>query len=335
MTHAFTEWRRLEELLVIIKDRSIERLAPDEILEFGRLYRQAAAELSYHRTHEADQEQLVYLNDLVGRCYPYVYAAPRRPWPSARRFFCADFPVAFRRHFVWILLAFIISMIPAIIGYIITVNDRAVADEVFSKELLTSSQRVAERHHTAKDWMPLGQRPYMSGFVMQNNLRVTITAFAGGMTAGIVTIIIMITNGLMLGVSAAVVGMDGMATALNFWAFVAPHGVFELTAIFISGGAGLLLAYALLNPGEVPRRIALREAGKEAFKLILGVVSMLVIAGLLEGLFSPMPIKEEIKFTVAGVEAILLFSYFIFAGRRKQQEQGTPHGKLMTPLPPI
>ncbi len=316
MANAYEEWRRLEELLAVIRTRGVARLTADEVLEFGRWYRRAAAELSFHRTHEADPTLLAHLNDLVGQCYPFVYAAPRQPWPSVRRFFAADFPRAIRRHALAILIAVFISLLPALIGYVVTRQDRALADQVLPEDLLKSSDAVAIRHDKRQDWMPLGMRPFASSFIMTNNIRISIIAFAGGMTAGLLTTYLMVYNGVMLGISAAIVGEHGVHTALNFWAFVAPHGVLELTAIFISGGAGYLLAYALINPAVLPRRLALQNAGKEAVILMLGVAAMLTVAGTIEGFFSPQNIPEWIKFTVAAIEAVLMFSYFIFAGKK-------------------
>ena len=315
MANVHEEWRRLEELLAVIKTHGVMRLSAEEVLEFGRWYRRAAAELAFHRTHEAEPERLFYLNDLLGQCYPFVYSAPRQPWPSVRRFFAVDFPRAVRQHALAIFLAVFISLLPGLIGYVVVRQNRPLADELMPAELLQSSDAVATRHDTRQDWMPLGMRPFASSFIMTHNISITILAFAGGMTAGLLTTYLMIYNGLMLGVCGAVVGEHGMHTAINFWAFVAPHGVFELTAIFISGGAGFLLAYALINPGETSRRLALQEAGKEAVKLMLGVAAMLTVAGSIEGFFSPQNIPESIKFTVAAIEAVLLFSYFLFAGR--------------------
>ncbi|HEX2948915.1 MAG TPA: stage II sporulation protein M [Armatimonadota bacterium] len=336
MANAFGEWDRLEFLLTAIKGRGIEGLPADDILEFGRLYRRASAELSFQRGHEMDPARLAYLNDLVGQCYPYIYTVPRRPWPSVRQFFTQEFPHAFRRHFLWVLLAFLITMVPAVIGFAISWHDRAIADQVLPAELMQGSDYVAARHHNPKDWLPLLERTPTATYILTHNIGICLLDFAGGMTGGLLTLFSLIYNGLMLGTTGAVVALDGRATSINFWAFVAPHGVFELTAIFISGGAGLLLAYALINPGELPRRIALREAGKEALKLMLGVAAMLTIAGLIEGFYSPMNIPERYKFLAAGSEAILLFGYLFFAGRRSQYEQRENTGPLlMTPIPPM
>lgn len=316
MSEIFPEWNRLEQLLDAIKQRGVSHLPAGEIIEFGQLYRRAAAELSLNQSHETNFERLAYLNDLVGRCYPHVYTSKRTPLPSAAHFFTTDFPQTLRRFSLFLLLATLISLLPAIIGFAITQHDRAIADQVLPAGLLDSSQAVAMRHHKKSDWLPKEERPYASSAIMTNNIRVSIGAFAGGMTAGIITIFLLIFNGLMLGIVAAAVYQDGFSTAWNFWAFVAPHGVIELTAIFIAGAAGLMLAWAMINPGELPRRLAIQEMGKQAIKLMLGVASMLVIAGIVEGFFSPMNIAEEIKYLFAAIEAILLLSYLLLAGRK-------------------
>jgi uncharacterized membrane protein SpoIIM required for sporulation len=313
----FPEWQRLEELYAAITAEGFGKLEAAQLIEFGRLYRRAATELSFHRRHQADPARLTYLNDLLGRCYPYVYAAPRKPLPNIARFFAVDFPRAMRRHFLWVLLATAIALVPAAVGYVLTLHNREIAAQVLPRELVNDQEQV-ERHHKSVDWMPEEARPLISPYIMANNIKVSLLAFAGGMTAGVLTIILMVSNGLMLGVIGAVVQLDGGQTAFNFWAFVAPHGVLELPAIFISGAAGLLLAYALVHPGDVPRGVALREAGREAITLMLGVAAMLVVAGLLEGFFSPLPPAQmpgHLKYLVAAVIATLFSGYILVAGR--------------------
>lgn len=330
MADIAAEWKRLQELLALIKSAGVERLDADEILEFGKLYRRAAAELAYQRTHEAEPHRIVFLNDLLGQCYPYVYVTPRHPWPSIARFFTTDFPRAVRTHACWILLAFTLSMLPALIAFAMTWHDRAIADQVLPAELTASMDSIAARHHVPKDWLPLLERTPAAALIMTNNIRVSILAFAGGMTGGVLTIFLMVYNGVMVGVIAAAVALDSPATAINFWGFVAPHGVLELTAIFIAGGAGLLMGYAIVNPGTLPRRIALRAAALEAVKLLLGVAATLIIAGLVEAFFSPLLLPEWIKFVVAGGEGILFFGYLALAGRRNDMVHRAPRAAIAT-----
>lgn len=338
MSVPYQEWQRLADLLAAVKVGGFAKLESAEILEFGRQYRRAAAELSFQRSRQVDPERVIFLNDLVGECYPFIYVSPRRPWPSISKFYLQEFPRAIRQHFIWVLIAFMVSMIPAVVGAVLVSRDRAVARQVLPGQLLDGTETQNERHRKSTDWMPADTRPSVAAFIITNNIKVCILTFAGGILAGVVTILLLISNGLMLGIVGAGVALDGGVTSTNFWAFVAPHGVFELTAIFISGGAGLLLGYALLNPGNVPRRVALIESGKEALKLMLGVASMLVIAGFIESFFSPIEptyMPSEIKFIVAGIEAVLLSSYFIFVGRKAKSKDEKPFGELLTPLPPM
>ncbi|MHB0938657.1 MAG: stage II sporulation protein M [Armatimonadota bacterium] len=336
MAADYPEWQRLREILARIKAEGFDRLTAEEIIEFGKWYRRAAVELSFHRSRGADAPRVAFLNDLVGQCYAYVYTAPRRPWPSLLRFLTADFPRTFRKQGIFMLIAALLLLVPGIISFAITWHDKTLAAQVLPPDFMDAIPQIVERHHKPKDWLPAFERLDAFSLIATNNIRISILAFAGGMTGGLVTIPLLITNGIMLGVITAGVGMDSMKTAVNFWAFVAPHGVIELSAIYIAGGAGLVLAYALLVPGVYPRRIALVRAGKEALILILGVALMLAIAAIVEAFFSPLNIKEFYKFYVAGFLCILLYGYLLIAGRRtKEEEEKAPQEKLMTPLPPV
>ncbi len=142
---------------------------------------------------------------------------------------------------------------------------------------------------------------------MTNNIKVTIMAVALGVTAGIGTAAVLISNGILLGALA------GVASNANvdflFWAVILPHGILELSAIAIAGGAGLLLARAIYAPGDLPRRDALKLAGGEAGKLLAGVALMLVCAGLIEGFFTPAPLPPFFKITFALGTACCLIVY--------------------------
>jgi len=336
MAAEYPEWQRLREILARIRAEGFDRLSADEIIEFGKWYRRASVELSFQRSRGADAPRVAFLNDLVGQCYSQVYTAPRRPWPSVIRFFVADFPRTFRKYSVFMTLAALLFFVPAVISFAITWHDKSLAAQVLPEQFMDMIPVIVERHNTPKDWLPAFKRiPAFSG-IMTNNIRISFLAFAGGMTAGIVTVPLLISNGVMLGVVSAGLGMDGTKTAVNGWGFLAPHGVIELSAIYIAGGAGLLLAYALLVPGIYPRRVALVRAGKEAFILIVGVAAMLVMAAIVESFFSPMNIREIYKFIVAGLLLVLLYSYLLLVGRRaKEEEEKAPQDRLIIPLPPV
>jgi uncharacterized membrane protein SpoIIM required for sporulation len=155
----------------------------------------------------------------------------------------------------------------------------------------------------------------MSALIITNNIKVAAIAFAGGSTAGIITLLIVGFNGLDLGTVAALFAHNGYG--MDLWATIAPHGVIELTAIQIAGGAGLILAAGYVRPGRARRVDALAANGARAVVLMLGVAGMLVVAGLIEGFISPQRFSPEVRFAVGAVTAVALCAYFVFAGRTK------------------
>ncbi len=134
----------------------------------------------------------------------------------------------------------------------------------------------------------VGIEPLASSNIMINNLSVSLGAVAGGVTAGIYTVVLLAFNGLNIGAVGTLVGQNNLA--YGFWAFVFPHGTLELPAIFFASGAGLLLARAILFPGKYHRADALKLYGSQAVQLVYAIVPMLIIAGTIEGFFSPSPV---------------------------------------------
>lgn len=310
-------FRELERLLIQIETGGLKSLSGNDVLEFGHLYRRAASALSNARGQAVNDPYIEYLNQLVSRAYGHIYTVESRGWPSLRGFFIRDFPQSFRKNLQFISIAFLVSLIGALFAFGVVSSDPGKADIVFGPGASSMADSIAERHTGHQNWMPEESRPIMSSFIMTNNLRVAGMAFASGIFGGIITIGIMFYNGLMLGVVGAVLASRDPSVALGFWSFVAPHGVIELTAIFIAGGAGLMLGWALLSPGIHTRAVALKLAGREAFKLVAGVAVMLVIAGIIEGFFSPSMAPDILKLSVAAMLGVSLFSYLFLAGKEK------------------
>jgi uncharacterized membrane protein SpoIIM required for sporulation len=306
-------WQRLQELENRALGGGLQRLSSEEVLELGRLYRRAASDLSRARALGLNPREVTLLNSLVGRAYGLIYTAERGGAASVAAFFTRDFPQCFRRNFAFIAAAFLLAMAGALIGLFAAILNPDSVDVLMGRPGWTQEMRgLAERHQAGRDWLPADQRPFASSFIMTNNIRVSFLAFAGGILLGLPTIGLLFYNGVMLG--TITVGVARGGTALEFWGFVAPHGVIELPAIFIAGGAGLMLGYALVNPGEYSRRTALRLAGRDAVLLVFGVVVMLVLAGIIEAFFSPAVIPPLLKLLVAAVTFAAEFAYFALAG---------------------
>jgi uncharacterized membrane protein SpoIIM required for sporulation len=296
-------------------------LAETEVLEFGRLYRFAAAELSQARTHGFDAAELEELNSLVGRAYGLLYVSESSGWEGIWRFYRAELPRTLRRHARLIAVSALLFGIGAVIGCILGATRRDLLAAV-SPQMADAIDELVQRHQPGEDWLPRDFRPIASSLIMVNNIQVSFFAFSAGILLGLGTIYVLAFNGFMLGVLAA--GVTPTSAGIQFWAFVAPHGVIELPAMIISGAAGLLLGQALVDPGPHSRLDALRVAGREAAVIMLGVVSFLIVAGIVEGFFSPALIPVAVKFVGAIGLASAFAYYVVFVGRSPQAATAAP-----------
>ena len=149
--------------------------------------------------------------------------------------------------------------------------------------------------------------------IIVNNVRVAVVAFAGGLTAGLLTVYILVANGALLGTVFAVLQPAGLSWTLL--TFVSGHGVLELSAIVLSGAAGLRFAWAILQPGERTRGTALRLAGIQAMRILLLVIVMLGCAGLIEAYVSPSTAPAAVKVAVGVGSGLIVLAYVLFADR--------------------
>ncbi|MBS2010188.1 MAG: stage II sporulation protein M [Cyanobacteria bacterium SZAS TMP-1] len=314
-------WQKLEDLLKIVDGHGLKGLERDQLQELGRLYRATSADLSRARAMKLSGEVQVYLNNLVVRAHNQVYQNRRNRLSDIWNFFAHGFPELVQSYILYVVAAFIVFMIPALGCY-----REAVLDAHFGQMEITPGHALVpdEQWHLIeqhKMWTDSAQdySPAVASFIATNNIKVTILAFAMGITFGIGTLIVLAFNGMNIGTVFGVCQDYGMAGRLA--AFVAGHGVIELTAIFIAGGAGLLIGKSMLFPGQYKRIDALRMAARPAFKLFAGCVLLLLIAGTIEGFISPRTdIAPEVKYTVSLATAVCLILY-LFAPRKKVDEE--------------
>jgi uncharacterized membrane protein SpoIIM required for sporulation len=308
-------WSRLEQL-VQRSSRGLGGLSHSELQELGLLYRQTASDLATVREDVATRQLAAYLNELLGRAHNIIYLGQGRKVSGLLGFYRDTYPQVFRETLPQTMLAFAIFMVAGIVAWAVTWRDPAFAYRVVGPAMM----ETIEQH---KMWTEsiVAIKPLASSGIMTNNLSVCFSAFAMGITGGLGTIWMMAFNGLLIGVIGAATWKAGMAVQL--WSFVAPHGVLELPAIFISGGAGLEIARGLLFPGMLPRKASLAQAGSRASRLLLGTIPMLVVAGLLEGFFSPTHVPVAMKF---GLAAVL---FLAFAGYLSGMYKSAGSGKTV------
>jgi uncharacterized membrane protein SpoIIM required for sporulation len=296
-------WTRLEELVAACGRRSVASLTHDQVRELALLYRQTAADLSTTREDPGSTALTRYLNELLGRSHNLVYAGAARTRPQgALRFFIDGFPRIFRDTLSYSIAALALFLAGAAGGVLLASVDPGFERFILNGEMMDTIERREMWTHGI-----VSVKPYASSAIMTNNIAVSLAACATGMLAGLGPVYMMLFNGLLIGVVGSACYHGGMSLAL--WSFVAPHGVLELPAIFIAGGAGLLLGKGILFPGTLPRRDSIAESGQDAIRLLLGVVPVLVVAGLIEGFVSPTAADPGVKFAIGGSLFVLLMFY--------------------------
>lgn len=303
-------WKQLDDLLKQVEKRGLKSLQAEEIHQLASLYRSVAGDLARARTQQVGTVIEQRLQTLTARAYSQIYQGSRRQeWRAIREFYLWGFPAVVQRSRGYIALAVFLFVTAAVISWWLAWRDPAFLALVVPSDLLSQVQDRQEL------WMGsiVGIEPFASSSIMINNIRVSFLAVAGGMTAGLLTLYIALINGVLIGTIGALVGQNNLA--FPFWAFVFPHGALELPVIFLAIAAGFLLARALLFPGQYRRVDALKLYGEQSAQLMFGGVPLLVVAGLIEGFFSPNPAVPDALKYVTGI--ILLITLIYYLGRKK------------------
>lgn len=304
-------WERLTELVGRSGRSGVRKLSHKELQELGLLYRQAAADLAAVREDPLEQGLARSLNQLLSRAHNLLYAGRSHSGWGIIRFYREDFPRIFRETFSYTLAAGTLFFFAGLIGALLAMNDGTFAQYILGPHMIETID-----HHQMWTDSVLSVKPLASSAIMTNNITVCFMTYVAGMLAGIGTIFYLLFNGLLIGVIGVACFQAGMSN--NLWSFVAPHGVLELPAIFISGAAGLILARGLLFPGLLSRRDSLFRAGAQSGKLILGIVPILIVAGSIEGFLSPTHLPSALKYAFAAALFSLFAAYLSQSGRRKK-----------------
>ena len=263
------------------------------------LYRQVAADLSVLRQDQSAHAYAAHVNQLLARAHPIIYSGQKTNLGTLWRFLKDEYPAIFQRQIGYVLASVAITVAWGLLGAVLT-----SARPEFMRHFVGPDMIATMERHEMWTKAIVGIEPKASSWIMTNNLSVCFVTFASGITFGLGTIFYLAFNGLNLGVVGAACHQYGMSKQL--WSFVAPHGSLELPSIFIAGAAGLRLGHAMLFPGALRWKDSVARGGAEATRLLAGIIPLLVIAGSLEGFFSPSQAPEWLKFTVGGMLFSLL-----------------------------
>jgi uncharacterized membrane protein SpoIIM required for sporulation len=305
-------WNAFATRLAMAQSKGLRSLGEAGVRDFVSEYRALAADLARLRTAAGGRalDELFLLGRLVAGAHNLLYRDRGMPARVALHYFFTEVPAEIRRSAAPIALAALLMFGPALVAGVAVVRHPAAAADLLPPSMLRRAESGVQRARGGEGYIDDPQlfRPVMASSIVANNVQISFVAFAGGVTAGLISVVILVANGISFGSVIGLYVSKGIGTLLL--AFVAPHGVLELFAICVAGGGGFLIAAALLLPGARTRRAALVENGRRAIRLIAASTAFLLAAGTLEGFVSPIPWwPVEGKLAVSGVTLVLLVAY--------------------------
>lgn len=302
-------WDRFGNLTERAGRRGLSTLSEEELAEFTSLYREVSADFARARTYGGSLQLCFHLESLVGEAHNLFYRGADGGGVDLVDWLRRGFPTSVRRNRRFVLAAAVLLFLPAVVTWGSVTDDPELGRRILPPEIVSRAEQSGDRLRRGEPYVevPSVQMSVFSSSIMTNNLQVAFLAAGGGILAGLGTVFILLLNGIHLGSVFGMFDVHGGAGLL--WSFVHPHGVLELTAIVISGGAGLILGWAVLAPGRRTRGRALREDGLVSLSLVAGAAVLLVLAGLVEGFVSPARVDPFLKGAFSATVAILLALY--------------------------
>ncbi len=312
-----SSWRELEVLLSKMGDARQPRLNTDEILRLGELYRAACTDLMLAESHDLPRDTVAYLHALVGRAHNAVYRAQGFRFRDCARAIFDTAPREIRRdravrlsalvfYGSFILCGLIAAAREDFTEKVIGASYVAQMDEMYSRPINEARKDAGERNDTA-----------MAGFYIQHNTSIGLQCFAWGLLFGLGSLYQLLSNGMILG---TVFGHMARTTyAENFYTFVTAHSVFELTAIVLSGAAGLRLGYGLIETKGQTRLASLHREAKRALPTVGASAVLFVMAAFVEGYISASRLPYWSKASVAIASAVILALYLSLGGRAPRE----------------
>jgi uncharacterized membrane protein SpoIIM required for sporulation/uncharacterized RDD family membrane protein YckC len=304
-----TRWDEFQAMAERAARAGLDSFAAEELPAFAARYREVAADLARARTYHASPPVLARLERLVSAGHNALYRDERRTGHSVWQFIARECPAGVIEARRAVLLAFLMFALPAGGGYLLLRDKPALAQEVLPSTMLERAEAGKARQAEGKGYVEedFSRRPLMASYIMTNNIQVAFFCFAGGIFAGVGSLVLLAYNGLSLG---AISGHFANAGLLGYlWTFVIGHGVLELFAIWVAGAAGFLLGKAFIAPGNLSRGEALALAGRLALRMIGTVVVLLIIAGLIEGFVSAGSQPLAWRLGVSAASLLFLVAY--------------------------
>ena len=304
------DWARLDAIVTRMEKRSIRALADEELLALPGLYRTTLSSLSVARDTSLDRSLITYLEQLSTRAYFQIYGVQTPAHRQIARFFASSWPEAVRSLWRETLFCAILTFGSGLLAYLLVLNQPswfyAIVPEALAGGRDPSASPAFLRstlYEGEKEWLLA-----FSTFLFQHNSQVAIFAFALGFAFAVPTILLILYNGLSIGAVIAVFASKGLGPNLMAW--LAIHGTTEIFAICIAGAAGVRIGMAIAFPGALSRMESAIRAGRSGATAMVGVVIMLAVAGVLEGVGRQTIVNDGTRLLIGGVALAGWLLYF-------------------------
>jgi uncharacterized membrane protein SpoIIM required for sporulation len=298
------EWARLDYLV-----RRRRRLSGAEVDELVGLYQRAATHLSAVRSANADPVLTAQLSTRVARARSAVTGAHVPAWGQVARFAVIGFPAAVYRARWWWFGAAAGSLAVALLAGAWIARSPAVQSALLppaeARQLVEQQFRGYYSQYAATSF---------AAKVWTNNVWVAAEALISGILLGIPTVLVLLDNALNLGVDGGFMIAHGRGT--EFFALILPHGMLELSAVFLAAAAGLRLGWTVIDPGPRPRSRALAEEGRATVTIVLGMIVVLAVSGVIEAFVTPSALPTWARIGIGGVAEGSFLMYVLILGRR-------------------
>ena len=303
------DWDRLEQLI-----RRRSGLTGAEVDELVELYQRVTTHLSVVRSSSPDPALVGRLSSLVARARSAVTGAHTPAWKELARFFAAGFPAAvYRSRRWWVPTAVLCCLIAAVVGWWVAVTPEVQATIAAPEEIreLTREGGEFEAYYSSSPAASFAFR------VWTNNAWVAALCLVTGSLLGIPVVLILLQNVVHLGASAGLMAAAGRLDV--FFGLITPHGLLELTTVFVAAGAGLRLGWTVINPGPHTRAEALAREGRAAVGIALGLGAVLLVSGVIEAFVTPSGLPTWARIAIGVVAETLFLVYVFVLGRRAAQ----------------
>jgi len=309
-------WTELDELVRRLRSpRQRRHLADHDIDRAIELYQQVSAQLSSARTWYGDSPLTARLTILVSEARAVIYGTGDSGGGAVRRFFLDEFPTAVWDARRFIAVAAALVFLPAFYVAVWMSNSDAALEASGPEAVRTEYiEQDFEAYYSSE---PAAQ---FSTEVLINNIQVSFLAYALGIFGAIGTVIVLVFNGMFVGEAAGLFHAAGQPG--KFWGLILPHGLIELTAVCVAGGAGLKLGWSMIAPGDRTRIEALGDEGRQSVPIVLGLILVFVIAGLVEGFVTPSGLPTAARVGIGVLVEVAFIAYIVGFGRRVAASAG-------------